>query len=45
VCRLAREAAEAAAAKEAELNAFGPKREEHARALAPLQKDHAAITK
>ena len=44
-CRLAREAEEALAAKEMELKHWGPQREQHAKALAPLQSDHVAVRK
>lgn len=44
-CRLAREAEEALAAKELEMKQLGPQREQHAKALAPLQSDHVAVGK
>ncbi|KAK9918871.1 hypothetical protein WJX75_007694 [Coccomyxa subellipsoidea] len=43
--RLAREAEEALAAKELEMKQLGPQREQHAKALAPLQSDHVAVGK
>ncbi len=44
-CRLAREAEEALAAKEMEMKQLAPEREHHAKALAPLQSEHAGILK
>ena len=43
--RLARDAAAAAAAKEAEANRLRPNDEEHTRALGPLETEHARISK
>ncbi|EIE19778.1 hypothetical protein COCSUDRAFT_58507 [Coccomyxa subellipsoidea C-169] len=43
--RLAREAEEALAAKELETKQMAPQREQHSKALGPLQSDHAAVHK
>ena len=43
--RLARDAAAAAAAKEAEANRLKPNEEEHTRGLGPLESEHARLAK
>ena len=43
--RLARDAANAAAAKEAEANRLKPNHEEHTKALGPLESEHARLAK
>lgn len=44
-CRLARDAAAAAAAKEAEANKLKPNPDEHAKALQPLEAEHSRLAK